>query len=61
MKIIKISETSDASNDTSNNDVVCPFCKEGEFDLIGLKNHLVKGDCEAYNNININELRPRLF
>ena len=27
----------------------CPFCDEDDFDLIGLKNHLIWG-CEAYAN-----------
>ena len=39
-------------------DVICPFCKEKDFDLAGLKNHLEHGDCEIYNNL---EYIPRLF
>jgi hypothetical protein len=27
----------------------CPFCKEKDFDLIGLKHHFEKGHCEVYN------------
>jgi hypothetical protein len=27
----------------------CPFCSDGDFDLIGLKSHLEHGDCEPYN------------
>jgi len=38
--------------------VICPFCKESDFDLIGLKTHLEHGDCEIYNNT---ETRTRLF
>jgi len=34
---------------SSNSDVVCPFCGEGGFDLIGLKNHYEKGHCDQYN------------
>ena len=30
--------------------VVCPFCKEDDFDLIGLKMHLGNGWCEKYRN-----------
>jgi RecJ-like exonuclease len=37
-------------NNTSS-DIICPFCKEGDFDLIGLKSHLEHGDCEKYNSI----------
>lgn len=43
MKIIKIGEI-------KNEDIICPFCKEGDFDLVGLKSHLSNGDCEIYNN-----------
>lgn len=39
----------------------CPFCKEDDFDLEGLKVHLVHGDCEEYEKIDIFKLRPRLF
>ncbi len=28
----------------------CPFCGEKNFDLPGLKSHLLNGDCEAFNN-----------
>lgn len=30
-------------------DVVCPFCGEEDFDLIGLKHHL-EDHCEKYNS-----------
>lgn len=30
-------------------DVVCPFCGEGDFDRIGLKLHLHLGWCEPFN------------
>jgi hypothetical protein len=29
--------------------IVCPFCKENDFDLGGLKTHLEHGDCQPYN------------
>lgn len=29
----------------------CPFCGDCDFDLIGPKSHLSKGECEPYNNI----------
>ena len=32
-----------------NNDIVCPFCEESGFDLIGLKSHISNGDCDPYN------------
>ena len=34
-------------------DVVCPFCGEGDFDLIGLKIHLKMGHCDAYENMRL--------
>jgi len=38
--------------------VRCPFCTEGDFDLVGLKAHLAHGDCEPFNNT---ELAARVF
>jgi hypothetical protein len=29
--------------------VCCPFCEDGNFDLIGLKRHLLNGWCEIFN------------
>ncbi len=29
--------------------VDCPFCKDDDFDLPGLKAHFENGDCEVYN------------
>jgi len=31
--------------------VTCPFCDEEDFDLVGLKSHLVNGDCEEFNKV----------
>jgi len=31
--------------------IQCPFCKETDFDLIGLKNHLLSGHCEDFNDV----------
>lgn len=28
--------------------ISCPFCGEKDFDLIGLKGHIWRGWCEAY-------------
>jgi hypothetical protein len=28
--------------------IECPFCGEIDFDLIGLKAHLLNGDCEEF-------------
>jgi len=30
-------------------EVSCPFCGEGDFDRIGLKSHLLHGDCQQFN------------
>ena len=35
-------------------DHICPFCGEGEFDLIGLKYHFEAGHCQPYNSIGCN-------
>lgn len=31
--------------------VVCPFCYEADFDLIGLKGHYINGYCDRFNEI----------
>lgn len=31
--------------------VDCPFCGEGDFDLFGLKLHLLNNFCDAFNAI----------
>ena len=38
--------------DTKNSmdEVICPFCNEKDFDLIGLKAHLLRGWCSNFNN-----------
>jgi len=35
--------------DESYEEVTCPFCKENDFDLIGLKSHINHGDCSVFN------------
>lgn len=32
-------------------DVTCQFCGETEFDLPGLKSHLLEGDCEKFEAV----------
>jgi len=52
---MKIKHISQADQINSKNDikviemVVCPFCGEEDFDLIGLKSHLLN-DCENFIN-----------
>ena len=31
--------------------IKCPFCNQGDYDLVGLKSHLIHGDCDKFNNI----------
>lgn len=31
-------------------DIKCPFCGERDFDLIGLKGHLLSGYCEIFES-----------
>lgn len=33
--------------------IECPFCKEKDFDLPGLKYHFVMGYCEVYGRIDL--------
>lgn len=30
--------------------IECPFCGQKDFDLVGLKGHLLNGACEEYNH-----------
>jgi len=32
-------------------EMVCPFCHETDYDLIGLKMHLLGGTCDVFNNL----------
>jgi hypothetical protein len=34
-------------------DLICPFCKESDFDGHGLKFHLLAGHCLPFNSINL--------
>lgn len=34
----------------SMDEVICPFCNEKDFDLIGLKAHLLRGWCSNFND-----------
>jgi hypothetical protein len=34
-------------------EVYCPFCKERDFDLVGLKIHLTNGHCEEFNSLSV--------
>lgn len=36
--------------------IQCPFCKETDFDLIGLKIHLSSGHCNKYEETEIPEI-----
>lgn len=40
------------SNINKNNEYIsCPFCKENDYDLIGLKSHLLNEDCKIFNDL----------
>lgn len=54
MNILKISQVEKEDIEIIEN-ISCPFCKEDDFDLIGLKIHLESGWCEKYNSIDVNE------
>ena len=51
MKIYHISQSENIDIHTKEDDryVICPFCKETDFDLVGLKSHLLHGDCDIFN------------
>ena len=40
-----------AKDSTDVETIPCPFCSEDDFDLIGLKGHLERGDCQPYETI----------
>lgn len=44
-------DESDAFTMDINMDIKCPFCGEMGFDLIGLKGHLIHGDCVVYESL----------
>ena len=58
MKTYRLSQEEMSPDKDVDEDVVCPFCKELGFDLVGLKSHLTHGDCEVFNNL---ETIARLF
>ena len=37
------------STKVTSSDIICPFCKQEDFDLEGLKMHLEMGWCEVFN------------
>lgn len=43
----------DAANeiDKMRNSLSCPFCQSSDFDLIGLKHHLVAGHCDEFEKV----------
>lgn len=47
---IPIEKDTNKISEPSNTLLVCPFCKETNFDAPGLKSHLTQGDCEIFNN-----------
>jgi len=40
-----------ADLEAAKNEERCPFCNEKDFDLIGLKHHLLSGYCDNFENI----------
>lgn len=41
-------------------DIVCPFCDETDFDLLGLKLHLTRGHCDTFEVIDTKGV-PNVF
>jgi len=42
---------SSANTQSKPEEIKCPFCGEDDFDLFGLKIHLLNGWCEIFNSI----------
>ncbi len=42
-----------SDNEIHDSYVQCPFCKERDFDLAGLKYHFAMGYCEIYSRIDL--------
>lgn len=42
-----------AENKPPQNAIVCPFCGEGDFDLVGLKSHLHVFGCAKFEAVDI--------
>jgi len=36
-------------------EIICPFCGDSGYDLLGLKIHIEGKWCESYNKIDLNE------
>lgn len=40
---------------------ICPFCKEKDFDLIGLKHHIKCGHCDVFESLEEVDQLGRVF
>lgn len=38
--------------------LICPFCREEDFDGIGLKRHLLSGWCEKFDEVPLHDPKP---
>ncbi len=36
-----------------SDDLTCPWCKENNFDNVGLKIHIANGNCEVFESLNV--------
>ena len=56
-----MSDSESCSTDllADDSDVVCPFCGECDFDLVGLKMHLLRGWCDKFNETSLDVPRTR--
>jgi len=49
---VKIKKSNFKNNKLENDqNIICPFCLEKDFDLIGLKYHLKNGFCSQFEKI----------
>lgn len=40
-----------SDQDSTRQDIICPFCEDEDFDLIGLKLHINRGWCEVFEKL----------
>jgi hypothetical protein len=41
----------DRGQDAKASGLVCPFCRDDDFDAVGLKHHLTHGNCQAFERV----------
>lgn len=47
------SQTESGGVVSSTDWLACPWCKDTDFDDVGLKLHITSGHCDAFNNLSV--------